>query len=125
MSTPPSAAFIQSLPPWAADLVRAVRAKQCNTFVLHGVTSDLVAVRSSSGLRFPSLDTFLTQDLFAGWPSIVTYNRAEGLGFVTPEARRLFDDKIKSYDAVHGTSWGNGLPRDPANCFALLDSYFR
>ncbi len=124
---PPAApAFTDSLPPWAGDLVRAVRAKQANTFVLHGVTADLVPVRNATGLRFLSLDDFLVSELFGGWPSILTYNRAEGLGFATPEARTHFQDRLRAYDAVHGSSWGSQpLPRDPANCFALLDSYFR
>ena len=117
--------FVESLPAWARDLVRAVRAKQANTFVLHGVPADLVPVRNSGGLRFLSLDDFLVQQLFGGWSSLVTYNRAEGLGFLTPEARRHFEDRLKAYDAVHGTRWAEGLPRDAANCFALLDSYFR
>jgi ATPase family associated with various cellular activities (AAA) len=128
-ATPPVSmapdAFFESLPAWARDLVRAVRAKQANTFVLHGVPSDLVPVRDSSGLRFLSLDDFLVQYLFARWSSLVTYNRAEGLGFLSPEARRHFEDRLRSYDAVHGTRWAEGLPRDAANCFALLDSYFR
>lgn len=122
-STP--AAFLESLPPWAADLVRSVRAKQSNTFVIHGVPADLVPLRSSSGFRFLSLEEFLTSQLFAGWPSILTYNRAEGLGFATPAARSHFEERLRGYDAVHGTAWADGPPRDPANSFALLDSYFR
>jgi SpoVK/Ycf46/Vps4 family AAA+-type ATPase len=117
--------FVESLPPWAADLVRTIRAKRCNTFVVHGVPADLVPVRGSGGLRFLSLDAFLTTELFTGWTSIISYNRAEGLGFATPDARSHFEEKLKSYDAVHGTSWSQGLPRDAANCFVLLDSYFR
>jgi AAA+ superfamily predicted ATPase len=125
--TPPDspAVFLESLPVWGRDLVRAVRAKRSSTFVLHGVPADLVPVRGSSGLRFLSLDDFLTSELFAGWPSIVTYNRAEGLGFSTPAARAHFQDRLRSYDSVHGTSWADTLPRDAQNCFALLDSYFR
>jgi SpoVK/Ycf46/Vps4 family AAA+-type ATPase len=120
-----SPAFLQSLPAWAAELVQAVKAKQANAFLIHGVPADLVPVRGSDGLRFLPLESFLTQTLFAGWSSIVTYNRAEGLGFATPEARGHFQDKLKSYDAVHGTAWSQALPRDPLNSFALLDSYFR
>jgi transitional endoplasmic reticulum ATPase len=124
MTTVPS--FVASLPEWAGELVRSVRAKQCNTFVLHGVPADLVPVRGSSGLRFVALDEFLTRELFAGWTSILTYNRAEGLGFATPEARGHFDERLKTYDAVHGTTYARqALPRDAANCCALLDSYFR
>jgi SpoVK/Ycf46/Vps4 family AAA+-type ATPase len=124
-SPPPSTPiFLDSLPPWAAELVRTVTAKQANTFVLHGVPADLVPVRDSAGLRFLSLDDFLSHQLFAGWSSIVTYNRAEGLGFATPAARNSFQGFIKGYDAVHGTGWADGLPRDAPNCFALLDSYY-
>ena len=122
---PTPAAFLESLPPWAADLVRAVRAKQSNTFVIHGVHADLIPMRGPSGFRFLSLEEFLCVDLFAGWPSILTYNRAEGLGFASPMARSHFEERLRSYDAVHGTSWADRLPRDAANCFALLDSYFR
>ena len=119
------AVFLESLPAWAKSLVRAVRAKRSCTFVLHGVPADLVPVRGSSGLRFLSLDEFLTGELLSGWPSIVTYNRAEGLGFATPVARSHFQERLRSYDSVHGTTWADALPRDAPNCFALLDSYFR
>jgi SpoVK/Ycf46/Vps4 family AAA+-type ATPase len=125
-AAPPSpAVFLDSLPPWGSELVRAITAKQSNTFVLHGVPSDLIPVRGPSGLRFLSLDDFLVQQLFGGWQSIVTYNRAEGLGFATPAARSHFQDRLRGYDTVHGTNWADSLPRDAANCFALLDSYFR
>jgi ATP-dependent 26S proteasome regulatory subunit len=117
--------FVDTLPSWGAEIVRSIRAKQCNTFLVHGVPADLVPVRDSQGLRFLSLDTFLALELFAKWPSIVSYNRAEGLIFANPDARGHFQEKLKSYDAVHGTSWSQSLPRDAANCFALLDSYFK
>ena len=121
----PTNSFIDTLPGWAAELVRAVRAKQANTFLIHGTVADLVPVRSSSGLRFLSLEGFLQHELFTGWPALITYNRAEGLGFAAPEARGHFQEKLKSYDSVHGTSYAQALPRDPGPAFALLDSYFR
>lgn len=125
MAEPPAAtAFLDALPGWAARLVREVRAKQANAFVLHGVPADLVPVSAPGGLRFRSLDTFLAEDLFAGWPTVVSYNRAEGLDFATPEARSHFLERLKAYDLVHGTRWAEALPRDAANCFALLDGYF-
>jgi SpoVK/Ycf46/Vps4 family AAA+-type ATPase len=122
----PPAVFLESLPPWASELVKAINAKQSNAFVLHGVPADLVTVRGPAGLRFLSLDDFLVQQLFGGWASIVTYNRAEGLGFASPAARSHFQERLRAYDAVHGTRWADdALPRDAPNCFALLDSYFR
>jgi hypothetical protein len=127
-AAPAARAFVESLPSWAAELVRAVRAKQANTFIVHGSIADLVPVAAQGAAppRFVSLDQLLSGEIFAGFPSIVTYNRAEGLGFATPEARSHFEERLKAYDAVHGTSWANAnFPRDPANCFALLDSYFK
>jgi SpoVK/Ycf46/Vps4 family AAA+-type ATPase len=124
-AAPSPAAFLESLPGWASDLARAVRAKQANTFVLHGVPSELVPLRGPAGLRFLALDEFLTGELLSGWQSILTYNRAEGIGFASPAARSHFEERLRGYDAVHGTAWADRLPRDAANCFALLDSYFR
>jgi len=124
-------AFLQTLPGWAQRLARSVRAKQANTYLLHGQPAELVPVRPApsaapgSRLEFLRLEEFLPSHLFAGWPSVVTYNRAEGIGFATPEARQHFMARLAAYDAVHGTRWAEGLPRDAANSFALLDSYFR
>jgi SpoVK/Ycf46/Vps4 family AAA+-type ATPase len=125
MTAAPKPNFLDSLPGWAATLARTIAAKQANTFVIHGLPADLIAVRSEAGLSFQLLDTFLTETLFASWPSKITYNRAEGLGFSTPQAKQQFVDRLRAYDAVHGTAWGESLPRDAANAFALLDSYFR
>jgi SpoVK/Ycf46/Vps4 family AAA+-type ATPase len=124
-AAPTPAPFLDTLPPWASELVRAVTSKQSNAFVIHGVPADLVPVRGPEGLRFLALDDFLVQQLFAGWPSVVTYNRAEGLGFANPAARGHFQDRLRAYDTVHGTNWSDSLPRDAGNCFALLDGYFR
>ena len=131
----PSPAFLAGLPPWAAELVRAVWAKQANLFVLHGTPADLVPVGGAASPatsatpakspRFLPLEDFLQQELFAAWPSILTYNRAEGLGFGSAAARGHFQERLRAYDVVHGTTWSQALPRDALNCFALLDAYFR
>src|SRR5712691_2361775 len=105
-AAPSPPVFLESLPPWASELVRTVTAKQANTFVLHGVPADLVPVRGSAGLRFLSLDDFLSQQLFAGWPSIVTYNRAEGLGFANPAARNYVLACFMGSDGVPGSTNG-------------------
>jgi SpoVK/Ycf46/Vps4 family AAA+-type ATPase len=117
--------FVSLVPKWAADLVKAITAKQASTFILHGMTADLVPHRVKNGLVFELLDTFLAETLFASFPSSIGYNRAEGLVFSTADSKKHFLERLKAYDAVHGTSWGEALPRDAANCFALLDSYFR
>ena len=38
-----TAAFLESLPKWAAAVARAVAAKQANTFVIHGLPAELEA----------------------------------------------------------------------------------
>ncbi|MEO8277294.1 MAG: AAA family ATPase [Thermoanaerobaculia bacterium] len=121
----PSTNFLDTLPAWAATIARSVAAKQANTFIIHGLPADLVPVRQENQRSFQQLDTFLTETLFASWPSKITYNRAEGLGFSQPAARQHFLERLKAYDAVHGTEWSEALPRDAANACALLDSYFR
>ena len=121
----PSPSFLATLPAWAGELVRAVWAKQANLFILHGMPADLVPVGGAGARRFLPLEDFLQQELLAAWPSILTYNRAEGIGFGSPAARGHFQDRLRAYDTVHGTSWSQALPRDPLNSFALLESYFR
>jgi SpoVK/Ycf46/Vps4 family AAA+-type ATPase len=121
----PSPSFLAALPAWAGELVRAVWAKQANLFILHGMPADLVPAGAAGARRFLSLEDFLQQELLAAWPSILTYNRAEGIGFGSDAARGHFHDRLRAYDTVHGTSWSQALPRDPLNSFALLESYFR
>ena len=121
----PSATFLDTLPAWAATVARSVGAKQASTFIIHGLPADLIPVRLDGMRAFQLLDAFLTETLFASWPSKITYNRAEGLGFSSPQAKGHFVERLKAYDAVHGTAWSEALPRDAANAFALLDSYFR
>jgi SpoVK/Ycf46/Vps4 family AAA+-type ATPase len=121
----PASAFLDTLPAWGAALARTIAAKQANTFVIHGLPADLVPLRQGESRTFQPLDIFLDETLFASWPSRVSYNRAEGLSFSTPQAKQHFVERLKAYDAVHGSAWAEGLPRDAPNAFALLDSYFR
>jgi len=81
--------------------------------------------RPAAATRFYQLEDFLQQELFSAWGSILTYNRAEGIGFGNAATRSHFQEKVRAYDSVHGTSWSQGLPRDPLNSFALLEAYFR
>ena len=86
----------------------------------------MVPIRGKQGLRFLRLDDFLAEELFGNWPSVVTFNRAEGLGFSTPEARRVLrgaDEGLRR-GARHDLG-ATGCRATPPNCFALLDSYFR
>ena len=92
----PSPSFLATLPAWAGELVRAVWAKQANLFILHGMPADLVPVGATGARRFLSLEDFLQQELLAAWPSILTYNRTEGIGFGSAAARGHFQDRLRA-----------------------------
>ncbi len=124
-AAPSPAVFLDSLPPWASDLVRAVTAKQANTFVLHGVPADLVPVRAPPGCASSRSTSSSPMSSSPAGPrsSPTTVPR----DWASPTRRRARTSRsgCARYDSVHGTTWADGLPRDAANCFALLDSYFR
>src|ERR1700688_2724417 len=52
---------------------------------------------SGGSSRFLPLEDFLQQELFVAWPSILTYNRAEGIGFGSAAARGHFQDRLRAY----------------------------
>src|SRR5262245_21502380 len=109
--------FVSRLPPWAQGMARDVTAKTATLYVLHGAPQDLV--RSSSG-RLVSLDAFLADDLFGTRQSVISFNRAEGFGFGSPEARSHFFTALTGED-----SRLEALPRDPLRALALFDRYLR
>ncbi|HKA35959.1 MAG TPA: AAA family ATPase [Thermoanaerobaculia bacterium] len=109
--------YFSRLPEWAASLARDVTAKTATLYVLHGAPQDLV--RGSKG-TFGRLETFLADDVFGTRASVLTFNRAEGFGFGSPEARSHF------YRTLTGEDAGlEALPRDPLRALPLFDRYLR
>lgn len=121
--------FIESYPPWAQKLARAIRARLGNSFILHGNTHDLVAmpgtVESHGNSKFVPLTGFLADWIFGQRDVVIEYQRANGALFRSPQAHKHFMDAVEVIDAVHGTDLARSLPRDPGTVFSLLDSFLK
>src|SRR5205814_3921114 len=51
--------------------------------------------------------------------------RGGGLSFGKPEMKSDFERALAGYDSFHGTSFANGLPRNPDGVLNILDNYLR
>jgi len=119
-----------SYPQWARTLAHGIRARLGNTFVLHGNTHDVVAVPQTSvdaanPTDFVPLTAFLAEWMFGQREVVIEYQRANGVAFRTRESPAHFSEAVSIVDAVHGTSFAQSLPRDPAALFGLLDSFLK
>jgi AAA+ superfamily predicted ATPase len=114
---------LEQYPRWAQVLAHGIRARLGNTFLLHGNTHDVVPVPGSSG--FAPLSAFLAEWMFGQRDVVIEYQRANGAAFHTRASHGHFTDAVSIVDAVHGTSFAQSLPRDPASFFGLLDSFLK
>ena len=94
-------------------------------FVLHGNVRDLAAWKRPDGAVFLTLQAFLRDALFGGRDLVLFYDRGGGLTFSTPEMKADFQRALSGYDSFHGTSFSNGLPRNPDGVLNILDNYLR
>ena len=117
-------------PRWARKLAHSIRARLGNTFVLHGNTLDLApAPKQKDAPRtladFEPIVPFLAKWVFGQRDVVIEYQRANGAIFHTRESHKHFTDAVSIVDAVHGTSFATGLPREPVQFCALLDSFLK
>lgn len=116
-------------PQWARTLAHGIRARLGNTFVLHGNTHDVVAAPTAGDAATPDhfvpLSNFLAEWIFGQREVVIEYQRANGVVFRTRESHAHFSEAVSIVDAVHGTSFAQSLPRDPAAFFGLLDSFLK
>jgi ATP-dependent 26S proteasome regulatory subunit len=117
-------------PRWAQTLAHGIRARLGNTFVLHGNTLDLLPAPKAAGeartmADFLPLSRFLGEWIFGQRQVVIEYQRANGAIFHTRDSHRHFMEAVETVDAVHGTSFAAGLPRDPVAFSALLDSFLK
>jgi hypothetical protein len=110
-------------PRWARTLAHGIRARLGNTFVLHGNTHDLVPVPGTA--EFMPIAPFLAEWVFGQREVVIEFQRANGAIFHTRESHKHFTDAVSIIDAVHGTTFATGLPRDPNAFCALLDSFLK
>jgi hypothetical protein len=117
-------------PQWAQTLAHGIRGRLGNTFVLHGNTHDVVPAPTASetaptAADFVPLTNFLAEWMFGQREVVIEYQRANGAVFHTRASHGHFTDAVAIVDAVHGTSYAQSLPRDPAAFFGLLDSFLK
>ncbi len=117
----PSAPQLDSLPAWARELSERYYSRTLAMFVLHGNVRDLAPL----GAGFVPLNRFLREGLFGKRDVVVTYDRGGGLAFAAPAMQEDFQRALSGYDQFHGTSYSQGLPRNPDGVLNLLDNYIR
>ncbi len=116
MSTTPEA-----LPPWARQLSEKYYSGAFAMFVLHGNVRDLVPCAAD----FVPLPRFLNETLFGQRDLILTYDRGGGISFAKSAMQADFQAALSGYDSFHGTTYAQGLPRNPDGVLNLLDNYLR
>ena len=113
------------LPAWASELSEKYYSGAISMFVLHGNVRDLVAAKHGDGCEFVPLQRFLRESLFGGRDLVLSYDRGGGLSFGNPDMKADFERALAGYDSFHGTSFANGLPRNPDGVLNILDNYLR
>jgi SpoVK/Ycf46/Vps4 family AAA+-type ATPase len=120
------AARTSHYPRWAQALARMYFTKTIAAFILHGDIRDVVPSEDAEGARiYPSLRTFLTDDLFASRDVVVLYDRSAGIHFADRASQKDFNRALSGHDTLFGTDYQNTLPKDPPRVFELLGNYFR
>jgi AAA+ superfamily predicted ATPase len=114
-----------TLPGWARELSEKYYSGVTSMFVLHGNVRDLIPSSLTEGCEFLPMQRFLRQSLFGTRDLVLFYDRGGGLSFGTPEMKADFERALSGYDSFHGTSFANGLPRNPDGVLNILDNYLR
>jgi SpoVK/Ycf46/Vps4 family AAA+-type ATPase len=120
-----SNAHLDSLPVWARQLSESYYSGTFALFVIHGNVRDLVPLKRGESTEFFPLHRFLQEALFGQRDLILTYDRGGGLAFAHPDMQADFLRALAGYDSFHGTSYVQGLPRNPDGVLNLLDNYLR
>jgi AAA+ superfamily predicted ATPase len=94
-------------------------------FLLHGNVRDLVPVPRNGKTEFVSLHEFLREALFGKRDLVLTYDRGGGITFADTDMQSDFRRALAGYDSFHGTSYSQGLPRNPDSVLNMLESYLR
>jgi AAA+ superfamily predicted ATPase len=93
-------------------------------FVLHGNVRDLVPLQKPDAMEFVPLEQFLSSALFGQRDLILQYDRG-GLSFGSSATQADFRRALEGYDSFHGTTYAQGLPRNPDAVLNVLDNYLR
>jgi SpoVK/Ycf46/Vps4 family AAA+-type ATPase len=94
-------------------------------FVLHGNVRDVLPIEGSDGVEHVPLRQWLGDAMFGERDVVLFYDRSSGLSFADGRQAEDFRRALEGYDAFHGTEHSSGLPRDPASCLRILESYLK
>src|SRR5215510_12513548 len=122
--SPSTDKHIDALPDWARELTEKYYSRSFALFVLYGNVRDLIPLRQDGGTQFLSLDQFLSAALFGQRDLVLHYDRG-GLSFGNADTQSDFRRALEGYDTFHGSSYSQGLPRNPDAVLNLLDNYLR
>jgi AAA+ superfamily predicted ATPase len=104
----------QQLPEWAREMRELFRSGSVSQFILHGNIFDFVA----SGDRLVSLKTFLGDVMFAGYDTVLQYDRSRGV-----RASRGQDDWTGWLRQALGDANPITSTREPGVALELADRY--
>jgi AAA+ superfamily predicted ATPase len=124
VTTSTSANYLEALPVWARELSEKYYSRSFAVFVLYGNVRDLVPLRKADGVDFVALDEFLSGALFGQRDLMLHYDRG-GVSFGSPDSQSDFRRALEGYDSYHGTTYAQGIPRNPDAVLNLLDNYLR
>jgi AAA+ superfamily predicted ATPase len=111
MSTPPTA---PELPSWSRRMRDLFRSGSVAQFILHGNVFDLVPL----GDRLVSLKTFLDEAMFAGYDTVLQYDRSRGV-----RATKGQDDWATWLRQALGDANPISSTREPGVALELIDRY--
>lgn len=117
---------LEHYPSWARRLAQRYYTRTVSTFLLHGAVRDLQPIRRKEGApEFVTLRDFLVKELFGRRDHVLTYDRSSGIRAPLPETQKDFSRALAGYDAMYGTEFAKGPPRDPARALQVLENYVR
>src|SRR5436309_3724605 len=116
---------LETLPDWARELSAKYYSRTRSMFAIHGNVRDIVPLRRPGKTEFPSLHQFLREALFGRRDLVLTYDRGGGISFARPDMQADFRAALSGYDAFHGSTYTQALPRNPDGVLNMLESYLR
>ena len=116
----------ENYPVWVQELARKYFTKTVSQFILYGNVNDYVPQKNKDGsFLYYNLREYLQEVLFKRRDIIISYDRASGIQFKTPEMFEDFKRFLRAYDTMRGSHFSNSVPRDPYRALGLLENFVK
>ncbi|MBI3273008.1 MAG: ATP-binding protein [Planctomycetes bacterium] len=117
---------IERMPLWAQQLAEKYRGGTTSQFLIHGNIHDLVPLRDPAGnATFVPLRDFLAQGVFPQRDLVLYYDLSAGISAASPKMMEDLHQVAAAVDAVAGTKYAAGLPREASRALPFLERYVR